>query len=107
MKRWAISARLSKAIRLRVDSYVRQVNPNFPYYPSIMWALEGQALRPGSPAVAIPAGYTLGLIRQDEIVHFTAIPDATFGFIAFRPNEDDLNSTRRLIDDDGEAIVVR
>ena len=106
-KHWAVSDGLVEVIRQAVANYVRKVPPDFPYYPSIMWALGGEAFRPGEPSIKIPAGYTLGVIRQDEIGHFIAIADATFGYIAFQPRKDDLESTRRLIDDDCETIIVR
>lgn len=107
MEHWRISERLAKAIRKRIENYVRQASPDFAYYPSIMWALDTEIARSGSEPVRIPAGYALGIIRQDEIQHFIAIADESFGYVAFQPRKEDSDSSRRLIDDGGDAIIVR
>lgn len=106
-RHWTISAKLAAEVGILVRDYVVKAAVDFPYYPSITWTLEWKAFEGTEREVTVPAAYSLGIIRQDELHHLIAIKDETFGYIAFEPSNDDLASTRRVIDRVGDDVVVR
>lgn len=64
---------------------------------------------PGTEAIDVPDGYDLGLIPKGDInaSNFIAISHQIFDMVAFVPRPEDAASSRRVVDYDGETIVVR
>jgi hypothetical protein len=111
---WTLSAALERELALRLERFEANYGPiGYRVYPSVMWSLGGQAYKPSDAdrtRVALPAEYSTGFYRSEPPPKgngLLLIPSRPFGFVAFLPKADDLESGLRLIDYDGERIVVR
>jgi hypothetical protein len=108
---WTISNAATAVISRAIDNFVRDYGaPGFDYYPVITWRTGGQIIAPVAEARDLPDCYDLGLIPRADInasSSFIAVENGTFGLVAFVPRPEDAASERRLIDHDGETILVR
>jgi hypothetical protein len=107
---WTISAAATAVISRAIDDFVRDYGaPGFEFYPVITWRTGGQVVAPAAAAVDLPDCYDLGLIPRGDInaSNFIAIANESFEVVAFVPRPEDMASSRRVIDYDGEDIVVR
>ena len=104
---WMLSPRLVTFLtRLIAESVF--AGQSSQYYPSIMWSLGGTMQGPDKVVRPIPPQYDVGVVRRSNLRNFKIIlPDKTFGYVVFAPKPEDAASQRRLIDWDGETIVVR
>ena len=105
-----ITDKLATLVNAGVQQYVANVGqPDFDYCPMIMWSLGGEMVLADGKRGAVPARYELGVADRAEVSKrgFAVIGDDRVGLLAFEPREEDLASERRLIDYDGETIVVR
>ena len=107
---WKITADLARVVNAGVAQYVANVGrPDFDYCPMIMWSLGGEMVLADGKRGAVPPRYELGTADRSEVArrNFSVVSDARVGLLAFQPRKEDLVSERRLIDYDGESIVIR
>jgi hypothetical protein len=111
---WRASPQLEAMLAELIDGYERDyAKIGFPYYPSVMWSLGGEAWKDGEPEgqrISLPAEYSVGFYKRDPLPvgdGFVFVASEPFGLIVFLPRPDDLASDRRLIDVERDEIVVR
>jgi hypothetical protein len=107
---WTISDAATAAISRAISNFVRDYGaPEFEFYPVVTWRTGGRIVKPESEAADLPDRYDLGLIPRGDInaSNFIAIANESFEVVAFVPRPEDAASSRRMIDHDGAAIVVR
>jgi hypothetical protein len=107
---WEVSEAATAAIRRAIGDFVKNHGrPQFDYYPLITWRSGGTASKSGSAKIDLPDRYDLGLIPRADLgaSNFIAVESRAFGALAFVPRDRDAASSRRLIDFDGQDIVVR
>lgn len=107
---WTVSDAVVAVIGRAIEEFERDYfRPDFAYYPVVTWRSGGQATKPGEPPVTLPDRYDIALIPQADLhaSDFIAVACQPFEVLAFVPRDEDLASERRLIDFDGQDIVVR
>jgi hypothetical protein len=107
---WTISDAATTVISRAIDDFVRDYGaPEFDYYPVVTWRAGARLVAPVSEARDLPDCYDLGLIPRADInaSNFIAIAHRVFDIVGFVPRPEDAASSRRMIDYDGETIVVR
>ena len=108
---WKVTDRVAQLIKAGMARYIDNVGaPDFDYCPAILWSLGGELRSAGGLRLAtIEPEYGLGVIARKDIAEqgFVALRVPQLGVVGFAPNKDDLASDRRVIDYDGENIVVR
>ncbi len=110
---WSLSERVVEFLSTQVGEFESRQPIGHDYIPGIWWTPAGFAYRENDPAgsrVDIPAKYGVVLLdpkRMPPSGEHVMLPNRRFGFVSFQPREVDSASGRRLIDYDGESIVVR
>ena len=111
---WHLSKHLEDQIVVWLEDYERyQQKITHPVYPSIMWSLGGEAWKSEDPEgtrIPIPAGYSVGFYNQNPLPEGDSlifVKSDRFGLVVFLPRPEDQASSRRLIDFDGEEVIVR
>lgn len=107
---WTISDAALAVIERAINDFERDYfRPDFAYYPVVTWRSGGQATKPGELPVSLPDRYDIALIPRADLRarNFIEIACRQFEVVAFVPRDEDAASSRRLIDFDGQDIVVR
>jgi hypothetical protein len=108
---WKIAGSVVKLIEVGVARYIESAGrPDFDYCPAILWTLGGEVRdADGKKLVDVGPEYGLSIIARNDIdaQGFVSIGVPGLGIIGFSPNAEDSDSDRRLIDFDGQTIVVR
>ena len=109
---WKIS-NAADALLHRVVEESRQRGMGPTLFPSVLWSTGGEAWRGSDPTanrIKLPPEHTIGVYNKDPrpaLEGFVFVPSERLGFVVFWPSPEDRASPRRLIDYDGESIVVR
>ncbi len=110
-KNWAITDSAIGVIDGAIERFTAEhTRPGFAFYPLISWTEGGWASRSGGPKLATPDRYEISLIRQSEIgatTRWIRIKSRKFGVVAVAPRIADVTAGRRLVDFDGQDIVIR